>query len=91
MLHLLFYTTDPAMLHRAAELFQAHRARIDEFHARGELLLVGVFEDPTQGALGVFTTAEAARSFAEGDPFVLEGVVAAWRIQGWREVLGADR
>ena len=51
------------------------------------LLLIGPFADPRDGAMGVFTTEEAAEDFASGDPFVLHGLVAHWRITAWNEVL----
>ena len=31
--------------------------------------------------------AEAAEEFAQGDPFVLHGVVARWHVREWNEVL----
>ena len=37
--------------------------------------------------MGVFTTQEAAEEFVAADPFVLNGVVAAWTITAWDEVL----
>jgi uncharacterized protein YciI len=66
--------------------FAAHRARWGEFHDRGTLLLIGPFSDQS-GAMGVFTTREAAEEFAAGDPFVLNGVVKSWQIREWREAL----
>jgi uncharacterized protein YciI len=36
--------------------------------------------------MAVFTSREAAESFAEGDPFVLNGVVRDWQIREWDEV-----
>jgi len=33
---------------------------------------------------------EAAREFAEGDPFVLAGVVARWEIREWNETRQPD-
>jgi uncharacterized protein YciI len=35
--------------------------------------------------MAVFTTREAAEEFAEGDPFVLNGVVSRWEIRAWDE------
>ena len=68
--------------------FPAHRARVDEFHARGELLLVGTFADPqAEGSMSVFRTREAAQEFVDGDPFVRNGVVASYEIREWNEVL----
>jgi uncharacterized protein YciI len=70
---------------------QGHRARLDEFHARGLLLLAGPLDEPGNGdAMGVFSTREAAEEFIAGDPFVVHGVVAEWSIQAWTEVLQAD-
>jgi uncharacterized protein len=37
--------------------------------------------------MSVFTTREAADEFAEGDPFVLEGVVRSWHVREWDEGL----
>jgi uncharacterized protein YciI len=71
----------------AQKLFPLHKARLDEFHARGVLLMVGAMEDPRDGAMGIFTTREAAEEFVGGDPFVLEGVVAKHTISAWNEVL----
>jgi len=90
MRYVLFYETNPAALPRARELFPRHRARIDEFHAAGTLLLLGTFENPLDGAMGVFTTREAAEAFAQGDPFVTEGVVAKRRLLGWNEILSSS-
>jgi len=67
--------------------FAAHQARWKEFQELGTLLLIGPFADPRDGAMAVFTTQEAAEEFAATDPFVLNGVVAAWTIKAWNEVL----
>ena len=47
-------------MNRAREIFPAHRAKWQDFAARGELLMIGPFTDPRQGAMGVFTTRAAA-------------------------------
>jgi uncharacterized protein YciI len=57
--------------------------------ARGELLMIGPFSDPRQGAMGVFATREAAEAFVPVDPFVLEGVVNKWELREWRETLAS--
>ncbi|HTJ36900.1 MAG TPA: YciI family protein [Dactylosporangium sp.] len=68
--------------------FPAHKVRIDEFHARGDLLLVGVFGDPrTQGSMGIFRSRESAEAFVAEDPFVLNGVVKSYEIRDWNEIL----
>jgi uncharacterized protein YciI len=87
--YVLFYESADDVLSKAPAHFAAHSARLDEFHARGTLLLVGTFGDPQrEGSMSVFTTREAAQEFAEGDPFVLNGVIRDWHIREWNETLG---
>jgi uncharacterized protein len=81
------YEVDPAGMARAMAFFAAHRARLDEFHARGALLMAGPWANPMEGALAVFTSREAAEEFVQGDPFVTNGVVARWTLREWNEVL----
>ena len=87
MKYVMFYETDPAALPKAAQHLPAHRARLDAFHARGVLLMAGPLMEPTDGALGVFTTREAAEEFIREDPFVVHGVVTKWSVRPWNEVL----
>ena len=72
---------------KARANYAAHRARLDEFHARGVLLMAGPYANPLEGAMGVFTSREAAEEFIQGDPFVLSGAVAKWSLRDWNEVL----
>lgn len=44
-------------------------------------------ENPSDGALAVFTTRADAERFAAADPFVTEGLVGGWRMLRWREAL----
>jgi uncharacterized protein len=88
MLAVLFYEPVPDVLDRAPAVMPRHGATIDAYAARGELLLVGTFEDPVRdGAMCVFRTREAAEAFAAEDPFVVEGLVARWEIKIWNELL----
>ena len=67
--------------------FPAHAARLQEFHKRGTLLMAGPLGSPPEGAMGIFTSREAAEEFVKGDPFVLNGVVSKWRLVEWAEAL----
>ena len=71
----------------AMEHYPAHRARLDAFHERGVLLLVGTFTDEPVGAMAVFTTREAVDEFMADDPFLKHGVVGRRRVREWDEVL----
>jgi uncharacterized protein YciI len=87
-LYVTFYETGPDALELLPVHFPAHRARIDEFHARGDLLMVGTFANPIEeGAMAVFRTREAAEEFVAGDPFVTSGAIGNWYVHEWNEIL----
>ena len=83
----MHYEVAPDGMAKAQANIAGHRARLREFHTRGVLLMAGPFANPLEGALGVFTSREAAEEFIAGDPFVVNGVVARWTLQDWNEVL----
>ena len=83
----MFYDLAPGGMEKAPLNFAAHRARLGEFHARGVLLMAGPLGHPPEGALGIFTSREAAEEFVREDPFVLNGVVQNVRLVAWNEVL----
>ena len=87
MKHVLIYELAEGAEALAMEHFPAHRARIDEFHERGVLLLVGTFADEPVGAMAVFTTRAAVDEFMVGDPFLQHGVVGRHRVREWDEIL----
>ena len=86
MKYVLCYESAEDVAEKAPVHFAAHRARWADFHDRGSLLAVGPFTDGA-GAMGVFTTREAAEEFAAEDPFVVHGVVRGWTVREWNEVL----
>jgi uncharacterized protein len=84
----LFYESADDVLEKAPLHFQAHAARGQEFHARGQLLMFGAFSNPQEeGSMAIFTSREAAEEFVSEDPFVLNGVVSKWEIREWNESL----
>ncbi len=86
--YVLLYETADDVAEKAPVHFPAHSERLQAFHARGVLLMVGAFEDPqTQGSMAIFTSREAAEEFVADDPFVLKGVVTGWEIRRWDEAL----
>jgi uncharacterized protein YciI len=83
----LFYEPADDIVARSQSHFPAHSARLEEFHRRGELLMVGTFADPqADGSMTIFTSREAAERFVEGDGFVHHGLIRRWRILEWNEV-----
>ena len=65
----------------------AHSDWLDAFYTRGLLLMAGLFANPADGYMSVFSSREAAEEFVQGDPFVAEGLVSSWVLRDWDEVL----
>ena len=87
MKYIMFYDMAADGMARVQANFAGHQQRLQEFHAKGTLLLAGPYGMPPAGALGVFSTREAAEDFVAGDPFVINGVVSKHSIYEWNEVL----
>jgi uncharacterized protein YciI len=87
MKYLMFYEMAADGLPKAQANFPAHRARLEQFHRNGTLLMAGPYGTPPLGALGIFTSRAAAEEFVAGDPFVMNGVVGKHSIQEWSEAL----
>lgn len=88
MKYVLLYEAAPDFMTRVPAHIEAHRALWKRFQGEGTLLLIGPFTDPPAGgAMGVFTTREAAEAFVRADPFVQHGIVARHAIREWNEVL----
>ena len=83
----LLYASADDVREKAPLHFGEHRARWQQYQVDGTLLMIGPFANPDEGAMGIFTTREAAESFAEGDPFVTNGVVKSWRVVEWMEAI----
>lgn len=64
-------------------VFPRHKAFLDPFIARGEVVGVGPFLDAGGGNMALFRTKAAAEAFAQGDPFVLEGLIAQYQVKDW--------
>ena len=87
MKFVLLYESADDVASKAPPHFPAHLERLKAFHARGELEMVGTFEDAqAQGSMAVFRTREGAEEFVALDPFVLNGVVRGYEIRGWNEM-----
>jgi len=85
----VLYASAPDVLSRAPAHFPAHKARLDAFHGRGDLLGVGTFGDPqAEGSMAIFANRAAAEAFVAEDPFVLNGVVASYAIRDWDDAYG---
>jgi uncharacterized protein len=83
---LLFYEVSADGLAKMPTYFDAHKARMEEFNAKGLLLMAGPYGSPPVGALRIFISREAAEQFVSGDPFVINSVVSKHTIYDWTEI-----
>ena len=68
-------------------IYPRHKAFLDQFIARGEVVGVGPFTDAAGGNMALFRSRAAAEAFAKSDPFFLEGVVKDYQIKDWGDKL----
>jgi len=89
---LLIYDLAPDYLERRQGFRAAHLALARAAAERGALVLGGALADPADQAILLFKGPDdrAARAFAEADPYVANGLVAAWRVRPWTTVVGRD-
>jgi uncharacterized protein len=86
------YDVAPDYLERRGEFRGAHLALGWAAVGRGEMVLGGALNDPTDGAVLLFKgdSPAVAEAFAAADPYVLNGLVKEWRVRPWATVIGAD-
>ena len=90
MYFLLFYDYVENIVERRTPYREAHLEMVRSYVDRGELLLGGAFAHPADGAAIVFKVENQAEveKFVERDPYVINGLVTAWRIREWTVVVG---
>ena len=88
----LTYDVVPDFIERRTAYRAAHLERVRAANAHGLLMLAGALGDPPDAALLVFRAESAAPvdAFAHADPYVIEGLVTAWRVRPWNVVVGAE-
>jgi uncharacterized protein YciI len=70
-----------ATMEQVMAVYPRHKAVVDAFVARGEVIGIGPFAD--RGNMAIFRTREAAEAFVKQDPFALEGLVKSYTIREW--------
>jgi uncharacterized protein YciI len=74
-----------APMDKIMAVFPRHKAVVDRFIARGDVIGIGPFAD--RGNMAIFRTREAAEAFAREDPFILEGLVKSHVIRDWNDTM----
>ena len=80
----VIYEPGTASMDAIMAVFPRHKALIDQFDARGEVIGIGAFAGG-RGSMGIFKDRVAAESFVAQDLFVLEGLVTKRRILDWSD------
>jgi uncharacterized protein YciI len=90
--YLLFYEIVDNFVELRAPFRESHLRLAQQAHERGELVMAGAFGEPVDGAVLLFRSDEGstAEDFAKNDPYVREGLVPAWRVRQWHEVLTGE-
>jgi uncharacterized protein YciI len=83
MLFAVLGTTAGKSRDEVMAVYPRHKAFLDQFIARGEVVGAGPFLDPVGGNMALFRSRAAADAFAAGDPFFLEGLVKEYQVKQW--------
>ena len=74
-----------ASMETIMNVYPRHKALVDEYIARGEVIGIGPFSD--MGNMAIFKTRAAAEEFVTKDPFILEGLVKSFVIRDWNDTM----
>lgn len=74
-----------ASMETIMSVYPRHKAIVDKYIAKGEVIGIGPFAD--RGNMAIFKTREAAESFVKEDPFILEGLVKSFVIRDWNDTV----
>ena len=86
-LHVLIYEYVENAVDKRAPYRAGHLELIAREKEAGRIVLAGALGDPPHGAHIVFRGEAAdAERFAEADPYVLNGIVTARRVEPWTVV-----
>ena len=66
-------------------VYPRHKAIVDKYIAKGEVIGIGPFAD--RGNMAIFRTRAAAEEFVKEDPFILEGLVKSFVIRDWNDTM----
>lgn len=92
MHYLLFYDYVPDYLQRREQFRAEHLKLAWQSEARGEMILAGVLDGPTNRAVLLFNadSPQVVEAFVAADPYVKNGLVTRWEVRKWNTVVGTD-
>lgn len=75
-----------ASMDEIMSVYPRHKAVVDKYVLRGEVIGIGPFAD-RGGNLAIFRTHEAAEQFTREDPFILEGLIKSFVLRDWNDAM----
>lgn len=90
MHYFLIYELSDDYLKRRGEYRNEHLNLAWEAHESGDLVTGGALQNPADKAYLLFEgeNDDAAKQFAEADPYVKNGLVINWSVRPWMTVVG---
>ncbi|MEO9136305.1 MAG: YciI-like protein [Casimicrobiaceae bacterium] len=90
MHYLLFYELGPDYLERRGAHRAEHLKLAWQAQAADGLVLGGALAEPSDRAVLLFQgdSPDAAKRFANADPYVRNGLVKRWEVRTWTTVVG---
>jgi uncharacterized protein YciI len=74
-----------ATMEAIMNVYPRHKAIVDKYIARNEVIGIGPFGD--MGNMAIFRSRATAEQFVREDPFILEGLVKSFVIRDWNDSL----
>ena len=74
-----------ATMEAIMHVYPKHKAIVDKYIARNEVIGIGPFSD--MGNMAIFKSRATAELFVKEDPFILEGLVKSFVIRDWNDSL----
>ena len=88
--YILFYKTVDNYVQDRQPYRAEHLALATQHVENGSLVLGGALANPADEAILIFKgdSPDVARSFAEQDPYVKNGLIQEWSVREWTAVVG---
>ena len=89
--YILFYELMDNYLQDRGQYRAEHLGLAKEAAEKGELVLGGALDTPSDGAILIFrgNDENVAENFAEKDPYVKNGLIKEWKVRKWNAVIGS--
>lgn len=84
--YILFYKTVDNYIERRAAFRDEHIRLVEAGYSNGSLVMAGAMDAPPDGAVLIFKNENDARSFANHDPYVKNGLIIEWHVRKWNVV-----